>query len=134
MNKVILTGRLTKDPELKYTPKKGTAIATFTLAVDRIFKKEGQPSADFIKCKAFGKLAEAIATYLAKGKFISVSGSIQTSNYTANDNSTRINVDVLINEFEFLEKGSKNKNTNTDSYTESQGEDFIPIDDGEIPF
>ena len=104
MNKVVLIGRLTKDPELKYIPATGTATATFTLAVDRPIKKEGQPEADFIGCIAFGKRAEVIANYLTKGKLISISGSIQTGSYQAKDGTKKYKTHVYIDELQFLEK------------------------------
>ena len=82
MNKVILLGRLTKDPDVRYTQSENMlAIARYTLAVDRRFKKEGQPSADFINCVAFGKSAEFAEKYMTKGRLFGVIGKIQTRNY-----------------------------------------------------
>ena len=81
MNKVVLVGRLTKDPELKFAQGTGNAVCTFTIAVNRRFKKEGQPEADFISIVCFGKSAEATGKYMSKGKLVSVSGNIQTRNY-----------------------------------------------------
>ena len=80
MNKVILLGRLTKDPEIRYTQSENMlAIARYTLAVDRRFKKEGQPSADFINCVAFGKSAEFAEKYMTKGRLFGVIGRIKNS-------------------------------------------------------
>ena len=85
MNKVTLIGRLTKEPELKYTPGAGTAVLTVTLAVDRRFNKEGQKETDFIPVVIWGKQAESTAQYVSKGKLIAVSGRIQTRNYDHKD-------------------------------------------------
>lgn len=83
MNKVILMGRLTKDPDIRYSQgEKSTAVARFSLAVDRKFKQEGQPTADFINCLAFGKRAEFIEKYCRKGTKLVVEGSWQTGSYT----------------------------------------------------
>ena len=129
MNKVVLVGRLTKDPELKFSQGKGTAIVTFTLAVNRKFKREGQPDADFIPVVLFGKTAEATANYSAKGKLVSVSGSIQTESYEAKDGTRRYVTKILGEEIDFLEWASKGKNENRDT-----SEDLMPIDSGNIPF
>ena len=102
MNKVVLVGRLTKDPELKFAQGTGTAVATFTVAVNRRFKREGQPEADFIPVVVFGKPAEATANYMSKGKLLSVSGSIQTRNYEAKDGTRRYVTEVIADEVDFL--------------------------------
>lgn len=119
MNNVILTGRITKDLELKYT-QNGKAYCRFTLAVDRGLSKEkkqeaeanGQPTADFISCLAWGKVAETLQKYTAKGKKILVNGSIETGSYTAQDGSKRYTTDVLVNRIEILEFADSN-NTNS---------------------
>jgi len=130
LNKVVLIGRLTKDVELKFAQGTGTAVATFTMAVNRRFKKEGQPEADFIPIVVFGKTAEATANYTAKGKLISVSGHIQTRTYEAKDNGgKRYVTEVLADEVEFIEWASKPGDKKEVNY-----EDVTPIDDGEIPF
>lgn len=138
MNKVVLIGRLTKDPDLRYTAGKGTAITRFTLAVDRRFKTPGQPEADFIPIVIWGKQAEATANYTLKGKQISVSGRIQTRSYEANDGSRRYVTEVVADEVQFLEWASKPKNQRVGSSSfDSIGgydEDITPIDDGDIPF
>ena len=145
MNKVVLIGRLTRDPELKFTPGAGTAVATCSLAVDRRIKKEGQPEADFINCVAFGKTAEIMAQYLSKGKLIGVSGNIRTGSYDAKDGTKRYTFDVTIEEFQFLEKGTGSKpatSANNSDYNASNSfgansfdnSDMTPIDDGDIPF
>lgn len=121
---------MTKDPELKFSQGKGTAIVTFTLAVNRKYKKEGQPDADFIPIVVFGKTAEACANYTVKGKLVSVSGNIQTRTYEAKDNGgKRYVTEVLADEVEFIEWASK-KNDSA-----PVGENGLPpLDDGEIPF
>jgi len=130
MNKTQLVGRLTKDPELKFAKGTGTAVTTFTVAVNRRFKKEGQPEADFIPVVVFGKTAEATATYTAKGKLISVAGSIQTRNYEAKDGTRRYVTEVIADEVGFLEWVDK-----ADNKKDIDGvEDVTPIDDELIPF
>lgn len=119
MNNVGLTGRITKDLELKYT-QNGKAYCRFTLAVDRGLSKEkkqeaeanGQPTVDFINCIAWGTTAEVLNKYTAKGKKILVNGSIETGSYTAQDGSKRYTTDVLVNRAEILEFADNN---NTDS-------------------
>jgi single-strand DNA-binding protein len=82
MNKVVLIGRFTEDPDLKYTPSTGTAVASFRLAVNRrALNKDGEREADFISCIVFGKMAEATATHMKKGRLIGVSGRLQTRSY-----------------------------------------------------
>jgi len=132
MNKVVLVGRLTKDPELKFAQGTGTAVATFTVAVNRRFKREGQPEADFIPVVQFGKSAEATANYMAKGKLLSVSGNIQTRNYEAKDGTRRYVTEVIADEVDFLEWSSKPAGDKPAK--ETNIEDLTPIDDGDIPF
>ena len=91
MNKVVLIGRLTKDPELRFAAGSGTAVARFTLAVNRQFKKD---EADFISCIAFGKTGETIAQYITKGRQLAVSGNIRTGSYEAQDGTRRYTTDV----------------------------------------
>jgi single-strand DNA-binding protein len=146
MNKVVLVGRLTKDPELKFAQGTGTAVATFTVAVNRRFKREGQPEADFISVVVFGKQAEATANYMSKGKLIGVSGNIQTRTYDAKDGTKRYVTEVIADEVDFLEWGDKKASgTNTnqggyngdakdESHDFGSASDITPIDDGDIPF
>jgi single-strand DNA-binding protein len=135
MNKVILIGRLTKDPDLRFTPGAGTAVATFSLAVDRRIKKEGQAEVDYINCVAFGKTAEIMAQYLAKGRLVGVSGSIRTGSYEAKDGSKRYTTDVYVEEFQFLEKGNKPASGNNTGFgADTYESDMTPVDDGDIPF
>lgn len=102
MNKVILIGRLTADPEIKYSTDNQNTVARYRLAVDRRFKKEGQPDADFISCVTFGKSAEFAEKYLKKGKKIAVVGRIQTGSYDK-DGQTVFTTDVVVEEHEFCE-------------------------------
>lgn len=107
MNKVILMGRLTRDPEVRYsTGENAMAIARYTLAVDRRFHREGEAEADFISCVAFDKRAEFAERYLQKGTKIVVSGRITTGKYTNKEGQTVYTTDVIIEECEFAE--SKN--------------------------
>ena len=95
MNKVVLIGRLTKDPELRFTPGTGTAVTTLTLAVDRYNTKTGQKEADFIPIVIWGKQAESTANHLVKGSQVAISGRIQTRSYDAKDGSKRYVTEVV---------------------------------------
>ena len=108
MNKVILTGRLARDPEVRYT-QSGKAVASFALAVNRRFSRnnnDGQPTADFIPIVVWDKLAEFCGNYLIKGRQISVEGRMQVRNYDAQDGSKRYVTEVVANEIEFLDSKS----------------------------
>lgn len=107
MNKVILMGRLTRDPEVRYSQgEKASAIARFSLAIDRKYKQEGQPSADFISCLALGKNGEFAEKYLHKGIKIVVIGSWQTGSYTNRDGNKVYTNECLVENFEFAESKS----------------------------
>ncbi len=144
MNKVTLIGRLTKDPELKYTPGAGTAVTTFSIAVDRRFTKDGQKEADFIPIVVWGKQAESTAQYVTKGKLIGVAGRIQTRSYDAKDGSKRYVTEVIAEEVQFLEwgdaprggSGSRQTRNDFDNGSDfgSGFEDMTPVDEGDIPF
>ena len=104
MNKVILMGRLTRDPDIRYSAGESqTAVARYSLAVDRQFKREGEPDADFINCVAFGRNAEFAEKYLKKGIKIAVVGRIQTGSYTNRDNVKVYTTDVIVENQEFAE-------------------------------
>ena len=104
MNKVILMGRLTRDPEVRYSQgEQATAIARYTLAVDRRFKRDGDQTADFIGCVAFGKLGEFAEKYLRKGTKVVVTGRIQTGSYTNKDGQKVYTTDVVVEDQEFAE-------------------------------
>jgi single-strand DNA-binding protein len=113
MNKVILMGRLTRDPEVRYSQGANPmAIARFSVAVDRRFKREGEPEADFFNCTAFGKQAEFIERYLHKGTKVVVTGRIQNDNYTNKDGQMVYSVRIMVEEIEFAE--SKNASSQND--------------------
>jgi len=130
MNKVVLIGRLTADPNLSYAAGTGTAVCRFTLAVTRPFKKD---EADFINCVAFNKTAETIGQYLVKGRQIAVSGNIRTGSYEAQDGTKRYTTDVVVETFEFIGNNQgQAQNDNADNYN-FDGE-MTPVDDGDMPF
>lgn len=140
MNTVNLIGRLTKDPDVRYSQgEKQTAIARFTLAVNRKYKQNGQPDAEFISCLAFGKTAELIEKYIHKGNQLAVTGHIQTSNYTNKDGQKVYQTDVIVDSMDFV--GSKSDGS-SDNYSspapDSKSNDgFMSIpegDIGELPF
>ena len=158
MNKVILMGRLTRDPEVRYSQgDKPTAIARYTLAVARRYKQQGQPESDFVSCVAFGSNGEFAEKYLRQGLKIAVCGRIQTGSYTNKDGVKVYTTEVVVEEHDFAE--SKNSNgssqqaapqndspqndssSNQDNQNPSQnqpmGGEFMPIPDGiedELPF
>lgn len=138
MNNIVLIGRLTRDPELRYL-QTGTAISRFTLAVDRGLSKEkrqemeskNQPTADFIQITVWGKMAENAANYLAKGRLVAIQGRIQTGSY--DKDGTRVyTTEVVASQVEFLEWGDKKQeNSNWDSGIDG----FHPVGNNEdIPF
>lgn len=132
MNKVVLIGRLTKDPELKYTPGDGTAICRITVAVARAFKKD---ETDFINCVAFGKTGETIAQYFAKGRQIALAGNIRTGSYQGQGGTKMYTTNVIIENFEFV--GNNNANNQSWSAQDNSDEgfgDMTPVDDGDMPF
>lgn len=139
MNSVCLVGRLTKDPDVRYA-NSGTSIARINVAVDRRFKKEGEQSADFISCTAFGETAEFLEKYFKKGQRIGLTGRIQTGSYKDNDGKTVYTTDVIIETTEFVEsKGSAGSNNGSASGTSTKTDDdgFMSIPDGvdeELPF
>lgn len=149
MNKVILMGRLTRDPEVRYTQGDNQmAIARYTLAVDRRFNRNGdENTADFISCVAFGKSGEFAERYLRKGTKIAVTGRIQTGSYTNKDGVKVYTTDVVVEDQEFAE--SKNSNNNGGGFEGNYGNNgqsaapmaagdgFMNIPDGideELPF
>ena len=112
MNKVILMGRLTRDPDVRYSQgENNMAIARYSLAVDRRFKRDGEQTADFINCVAFGKSAEFVEKYLHKGIKIAVTGRIQTGSYTNKDGIKVYTTDVIVEDHEFAEsRNAQNEN------------------------
>ncbi len=106
MNKVILMGRLTRDPEIRYSQGSNMAIGRYSLAVDRRFKRDGDPDADFFNCTVFGKQAEFAEKYFKKGTKLLISGRIQNDNYTNKDGQKVYSVQIIVDDQEFAE--SKN--------------------------
>lgn len=145
MNKVILMGRLTKDPELRQS-QNGISVARFTIAVNRRFAKDGQQQADFINCVAWRQTGEFIAKYFEKGSMIAVTGSIQTRTWDGNDGKKQYAMEVNVNEAYFTgsksESGTKGNNTDfSDSdineLNNQYGDDFATIggdEDDDLPF
>lgn len=134
MNSVQLIGRLTRDPEVRYTDG-GASIARFSLAVDRRFKQENGADADFINIVSFGKTAEFIEKYFHKGMKIALNGRIQTGSYTDKDGKKVYTTDIVAENVEFCE--SKGTSSNNDAQAPSQNGDFMSIPDGiddELPF
>ena len=138
MNKVILMGRLTRDPETRYSQGNNSmAIASFSLAVDRKYKKQGdEVTADFFNCTAFGKQAEFVEKYLKQGTKILVTGRIQNDNYTNKDGQKVYSVQIIVEEMEFAEsKASAGQREQEDN--NMPGDGFMNIPDGisaELPF
>lgn len=138
MNKVILMGRLTRDPEVRMSGD--TAVARFSLAVDRRFKKDGEQTADFINCVAFGKTGEFIEKYGHKGTKYVVEGRIQTGSYTNKDGQKVYTTDVVVEQVEFAEsKASTDGNTanntaNSNAPTDTSFMDIPDSIDEELPF
>ena len=138
MNKVILMGRLTRDPEVRYSQgENATAIARYTIAVDRRYKRDGEPTADYIGCVAFGKLGEFAEKYLKQGTKIVATGRIQTGSYTNRDGQKVYTTDVVIEEQEFAEsKRAAGEQAENAGYSDA-GDGFMNIPDGvdgELPF
>ena len=135
MNKTILIGRLTKDVETRYSGE--MAIARYTLAVDRKFKREGEATADFISCVAFGKNGEFAEKYLKKGTKIAVTGRIQTGSYTDKDGKKVYTTEVVAEEHEFVESKGSGANENDVPTFKPDSNGFVSIPDGveeELPF
>ena len=144
MNKVIMMGRLTRDPEVRYGGANNTAIARYSLAVDRRFKRDGQPTADFFNCSSFGKQAEFVEKYLRKGTKVVIEGELQNDNYTNKEGQMVYGMRIIVNSIEFAE--SKNSSAAGGDFggndipapTTDAGDGFMNIPDGiaedELPF
>ena len=136
MNSVVLIGRLTRDPELRYISESQKAVASFSIAVDRPFTKD---KADFLNIVVFGKPAENCANYLVKGRLVGVQGRIQADSYTAQNGEKKYKTEIIADRVEFLEWGDKQQKTGA-SADFSKGGSQIPEgfqtldDDDEIPF
>lgn len=138
MNKVILMGRLTKDPEIRYSSgEKSTAIARYTLAVERRYKRDGENTADFINCIAFGWLADVAEQYFCQGMKLLIVGRIQTGNYTNREGVKVYTTDVVVEEQEFPESkaASANHKKEAESGTETDENGYLKPPEGmDIPF
>ena len=146
MNKCVLMGRLTRDPEVRYTQgDNASAVARFSLAVDRRFKKDGEQTADFINCVAFGKTGEFIEKYGCKGTKFVVEGRIQTGSYINKDGQKVYTTDVVVEQVEFVESkaasaqnGNQNASTPTrPNVAQNDSDGFMNIPDAideELPF
>lgn len=145
MNKVILSGRLTRDPEVRYSQgEKPIAIARYSLAVDRKYKSEGQPDVDFIRCCSMGKAGEFVEKYLTQGTKVIVEGRMQTGSYQNKDGNNVSYTEVITENIEFAEskKASGEKQSNTQPANgapagqtdNSDGFMNIPDDLGQLPF
>jgi single-strand DNA-binding protein len=153
MNSVVLVGRLARDPELRFIPSSGMAVARFTLAVDKeLFgeKKQqaisqGKPTADFISITVFGKQAENCANYLAKGRMCAVHGRISTGSYTSQTGEKRYTTDIIADRVEFI--GGKDQSSSPQQgrpvqpdssffgdFPDEDNDIFQPVDDEDIPF
>lgn len=128
LNLVVLIGRLTRDPELRYTPGNGTAVATFTLAVDRSFaNRQGEKEADFIRIVTWDKLAENCANYLQKGRLAAVTGRLQIRSYDDKEGVRRWITEVVARDVRFLDRG---RGEETDSFPG----DEMAVSEDDIPF
>ena len=137
MNKVVLVGRLTKNPEVRYSQGENSmAVARYTLAVNRRFRRENEPEADFIRCVVFGRSAEFAEKYFFQGMRVSVSGRIQTGSYTNGDGVRVYTTDIVVEEQEFAESKAVNEARAADAPVAESGKDgFMEIpDDEDLPF
>ncbi len=133
MNRVVLVGRLTRDPELR-TTSSGISQTRFTLAVNRrTSNQDGQREADFISCVAWRGTAEAIAKYLKKGRELAVEGRIQTGSYDAQDGTKRYTTDVVVDNFTFIGSGA-NSNAENEDFNNGPSNDIATTDISEDPF
>ena len=138
MNKVLMCGRLTRDPDVRYGENQ-KAVARFSLAVDRKFTREGDPTADFFNCTAFGKSAEFVEKYLQKGTKMIVIGHIQNNDYTKEDGTKVYSAQILVDELEFAEskRSSEGSSQQAAPQAESSSGGFMNIPagiDDELPF
>lgn len=130
MNLFIGMGRLVRDADIRYT-QDGKAVAGFSIAVDRRFKREGQPDADFFNCTAFGKLAEFVEKWTHKGTKVVISGELQNNNYTNKEGQTVYNVQIIVNSIEFAESKKAAESNAPVEHTPVQEESgFVNVPEG----
>ena len=135
MNKVILMGRLTSDPKMDWTRSEDSKqYATYTLAVNRRFKRNGEQEADFISCVTFGKSAEFVQKYLHKGTRIVIGGRISTGNYKDKDGKTIYTTDVIVEEHEFAQNKDNGAGADLSETQKTDKDGFMEVPEGEIPF
>lgn len=139
MNKVILMGRLTRDPEVRYTQSdKPMAIARYSLAVEKRFKRDGEPDADFIPCVAMGKNGEFAEKYFKKGQLVSIVGRLQVRNWEDRNGDKRTTTEVVIEEQHFAERKDSTSSTSNNKKPQGDTDGFYPIDDNikddDLPF
>lgn len=135
MNSVILIGRLTKDPEIRYLAESQMAVATFTVAIDRIQRTGKEKQTDFPRVTVFGKQAENCERYLAKGRMVGIQGKLQTGSYKNKDGATVYTTDVVADRVEFLEWGDKAGGGESISRPEPGiPEGFQALEDDDVPF
>lgn len=134
LNRVALVGRLTRDPEIRYAADNQTPIAKFSIAVDRTFKRDGQPSADFIPIVVFGKSAENCGKYIKKGRLVAVSGRIQTRSWDNQEGKRQYATEVIADEVDFLDRGSDGQGQGNTGGSGEYG-DFHPAEEeDDLPF
>jgi single-strand DNA-binding protein len=137
MNKVILMGNLTRDPEVSYTRESNTAIARFSIAVGRRYKRDGEPEADFFDCTAWGKTAEFVEKYFHKGSRMVLCGRLENNNYTNKNGEKVYSIRIQVEEVEFGERKQSGTNDGTTPPPANDDDDFVNIDPkaaGDIPF
>ena len=134
MNNVVLIGRLTRDPEMRYTTGQNQmAVTTFTLAIDRPTRQGQEKQADFIRVTVFGRMAENCDRYLAKGRQAAVQGRIQTGRYTNKDGQTVYTTDVVAGNVKFLEYGQNGNSSQSSGSYQNQSSQQAPAQDYDIP-
>lgn len=134
MNNVVLIGRLTRDPEVRYISDSQMAVARFSVAIDRPVRSEGEKKTDFPSIVVFGKQAENCERFLKKGRLVGIQGRIQTGRYTNKNGDTVYTTEVVANNVEFLDWGDDNKKSERQEKQEDIPEGFAAIDDAECPF
>lgn len=144
MNNVSLVGRLVRDPEVRYGQNESVSVAKFSLAVERKWKRDGEPTVDFINCTVFGKSAEFTEKYFRKGMRVAITGRIQTGSYKNKDGHTVFTTEIIVESQEIAQSKSESNESSTASNAEagkspygSSGDDFMSIPEGvedELPF
>lgn len=144
MNNVSLVGRLVSDPEVRYGQNESASVAKFSLAVERKWKRDGEPTVDFINCTVFGKSAKFTEKYFRKGMRVAITGRIQTGSYKNKDGQTVFTTEIIVESQEIAQSKSESNESSTSSNAEagkspygSSGDDFMSIPEGaedELPF